>query len=246
MPRAWFEQLVVSTQRPRRSRTGVAVSTLSHAGLLGALIVVPTLGRAQLPAVPDRAPIPTWTDIRPVPVTLAPRPPQRDTRTPTSNNRQAQGAAERRRATALPTGEIQALDPNLPEGPPACLTNCDPAGTDGAPELPFPGGEGDGAGAAASVPVRPGGDVREPRRIQYVAPEYPELARATRVAGIVILECVLDEQGRVQDVRVLRGHALLAPAAVDAVQRWRYTPTYLNGVAVRVVMTVTVNFTLNR
>jgi protein TonB len=48
----------------------------------------------------------------------------------------------------------------------------------------------------------------------------------------------------VESVRVLRSIPLLDQAAVDAVRQWRYTPTLLNGQAVAVVMTVTVNFTL--
>jgi protein TonB len=61
---------------------------------------------------------------------------------------------------------------------------------------------------------------------------------------VVILEAVIDAQGRVESVRVLRSIALLDQAAADAVRQWRFTPTLLNGEPVPIVMTVTVNFAL--
>jgi len=95
--------------------------------------------------------------------------------------------------------------------------------------------------------ARPGFQgIREPKRIAYVAPEYPEIARLSRVEGTVILEAVLDVTGRVQSVRVLKSVALLDDAAIRAVRQWRYTPTELNGVPVQVLMTITVNFQLSR
>jgi protein TonB len=60
----------------------------------------------------------------------------------------------------------------------------------------------------------------------------------------VILEATISPQGRVADVKVLRGIPLLDNAAVNAVREWTYSPTLLNGVPVAVVMTVTVNFHL--
>jgi protein TonB len=63
---------------------------------------------------------------------------------------------------------------------------------------------------------------------------------------VVILEAIIDVNGSVQSVRVLRSQPLLEQAAVDAVRQWEYTPTLLNGVPVPVVMTVTVSFALER
>jgi len=65
-----------------------------------------------------------------------------------------------------------------------------------------------------------------------------------RVAGMVVLEATIDARGKVVDVRVLRSVPLLDQAAIDAVRQWEFTPTRLNGMAVPVVLTVTVNFTL--
>jgi protein TonB len=96
----------------------------------------------------------------------------------------------------------------------------------------------------AAAPYRIGGNLRPPRKIRDVAPAYPEIAQRIHVAGDVVIDCLIDEQGRVREASVLRGHPLLAPAAVAAVERWAYEPSLLNGVPVQVLMTVTVHFQL--
>jgi TonB family protein len=93
-------------------------------------------------------------------------------------------------------------------------------------------------------PVRVGGNIRMPRRLTYVSPAYPEIAKEARVQGVVILECTISAEGNVTDVTVLRGIPLLDEAAIQAVRQWRYAPTLLNGQAVPVIMTMTVNFRL--
>ena len=75
-------------------------------------------------------------------------------------------------------------------------------------------------------------------------PVYPPVAQSARVQGIVILEAVIGPNGNVTEVKVLRSVPLLDEAAITAVKQWQYTPTLLNGVPVPVIMTVTVNFTL--
>ena len=91
---------------------------------------------------------------------------------------------------------------------------------------------------------RPGGDIREPRKIRDATAVYPEMARTARIEGVVILEATIDERGVVTDARVLRSVPLLDAAALTALKQWRYTPTLLNGVPVRVLMTVTFRFSL--
>jgi periplasmic protein TonB len=94
--------------------------------------------------------------------------------------------------------------------------------------------------------VRVGGSILPPQKIRHVAPVYPPLAQAARKEGVVILEAVIGEDGKVRSLRVLRSIDLLDQAAVDAVRQWQFTPTLLNGDPVPVVMTVTVSFVLNR
>jgi protein TonB len=95
-------------------------------------------------------------------------------------------------------------------------------------------------------PIRVGPGIREPQKLFHVVPEYPEIARNARLEGVVILEAVLDTGGRVQSIRVLRSAPLFDAAAIKAVEQWRYRPTELNGVAVPVLMTITVQFSLSR
>jgi protein TonB len=97
----------------------------------------------------------------------------------------------------------------------------------------------------AGTPIRVGGEVREPRKTRHVNPEYPKDAIASRIQGVVILECTISPQGEVVAVKTLRGLPMLDEAAIEAVQQWEYSPTLLNGVAVPVIMTVTVNFKLS-
>ena len=85
---------------------------------------------------------------------------------------------------------------------------------------------------------------RPPEKVVNVQPIYPEIARIMRIEGVVILEAVIDAAGNVTSARVLRGYPMLDPAALNAVQQWKFTPATLNGEAIPVVMTVTVQFKL--
>ena len=80
--------------------------------------------------------------------------------------------------------------------------------------------------------------------IQRVQPEYPVLARQARIEGSVVLRAIISREGNIENLQVLSGHPMLAPAAINAVRQWRYRPYYLNGEAVEVETQVTVNFTL--
>ena len=101
------------------------------------------------------------------------------------------------------------------------------------------GGAPDPAGA-----LRVGGAVGPPKKTKDFPPEYPALAQQARVQGVVSMEVRIDERGAVSDVRTLRSIPLLDQAAIDAVKQWRYEPTLMNGVAMPVIMTVEVNFSL--
>jgi TonB family protein len=91
--------------------------------------------------------------------------------------------------------------------------------------------------------VRVGGDIREPRKIKDVKPVYPAEAQAAGVQGVVIMEVTISPQGDVASARILRSIPMLDQAAANAVAQWKFEPTLLNGAAVPVLMTVTVNFT---
>lgn len=132
------------------------------------------------------------------------------------------------------------------EGPlvtaPGILTTLEQGGgivdTVGTTETPVP------PPAVVTPPSRLHAGIEPPRKIDDVAPNYPPLARQSQVQGIVILEVVIDEHGNVTSTRVLKSVPLLDQAAVEAVRRWKFAPARLNGEAIPIVMTVTVNFTL--
>lgn len=80
--------------------------------------------------------------------------------------------------------------------------------------------------------------------VHQVKPAYPPLARQARIQGAVILQAVISKDGSIQGLKVVSGHPMLTPSAIDAVKQWRYKPYFLNGEPVEVETVVTVNFTL--
>ena len=95
--------------------------------------------------------------------------------------------------------------------------------------------------------VRVGGNIAitPPERVAYVAPELPAGAKNEEPDGVVILELQIDVNGEVTDARVVQSNPALDGAAIDAAMQWRYEPTMVDGAAVPIVMTVTVEFTAN-
>lgn len=87
-------------------------------------------------------------------------------------------------------------------------------------------------------------DINPPKLVKEVPPVYPEIARQSKVEGVVILGVKTDEHGKVKDLIVLRSIPLLDQAAIDAVRQWVYEPMVIDGKAVSVVFTVTVRFHL--
>ncbi len=98
--------------------------------------------------------------------------------------------------------------------------------------------------AATPKRIRVGGQVESAKLIFQPKPEYPPLAKMARIQGTVRLEAVISKDGTIQDLKTVSGHPLLVKSALDAVQRWRYQPTLLNGEPVEVVTEIDVNFTL--
>ena len=91
-------------------------------------------------------------------------------------------------------------------------------------------------------PVRIGGVVQAPALVKRVEPIYPAIAQLAAIDGVVILDAIVDEHGRVQSLKVLRGHPLLAKAATEAVEQWQYEPLRLNGTATPFELTVSLWF----
>jgi periplasmic protein TonB len=138
----------------------------------------------------------------------------------------------------------------------------EPSGVLGSLPPGVQGGSEDGVwnsimtGLSASVPPpRPkvtkvtrivvGGRVEAAKAIFQPKPEYPPLAKMARIQGAVRLEAVISRDGTIQDLKLISGHPLLVKAAEEAVARWRYQPTLLNGEPVEVATEIDVDFILS-
>lgn len=112
------------------------------------------------------------------------------------------------------------------------------------PPPPPPASTDNSASNSGMAPIRVGGTIRTPTKVRDARPVYPPSAQAAGIQGVVIIEATIDVDGRVAGAKVLRSIPELDVAALEAVRQWEFTTTQLNGVAVPVIMTVTVNFSL--
>jgi protein TonB len=231
----------VTDTRPRAGRAAggtLAVSIVAHALILAAVIVVPLLATDRLPVLVDTVGV-----FRPD----APPPPD-PARPPVTRTTSAAKATQQNVAPVEPPDEI------VDEQPRQSSVDCAGCVVDPTADhdiIGVIGSTGDGVPQPPPPPPPPSKPVRlsayeMPRKIHDVAPAYPTIARTANVEGVVIIEAVIAVDGTVRDARVLRSVPLLDHAALDAVKQWRYAPTRLGGVAVPVIVTVTVQFRLQR
>lgn len=222
---------------PRRLFGSVQISIAVHLGVMLLLLIIPLVATDTLPPVPGLG---VQAYIRTVP--LPPPPPS----AVQIANRAA--AAPRERESGAPTSAPDRISAAIP-----------------SPQVPLaesPGVEGrvfGGIGSAVRTdappprppdPPRPPAPVRvadlprPPTKIVDMRPVYPEMARAARLQGTVVIEAVIDTAGRVTNCRVVKSAPLFDQSALDAVSQWRYTPSTYNGRTVAVLITITVHFAL--
>ncbi len=233
MPNNLFGDVVdPSVKMGNKSGYSVVLTMIAEVLLLAIIVVVPLMATGNLPVLSSSISY-TVTAVK-VP---APPPPPRMEKTSTASTPSDPG---------IPPREVP---PDItPESP---YTNPDFDRTDTIPNSIPGGGATDftpppapPAPEVRKEPVRIGGDVKPPQKVRHVNPVYPAIAQSARVQGIVIIEATIGPDGKVQDARVLRSIPLLDAAALDAVRGWEFTPTLLNNQPVPVVMTVTVQFSL--
>lgn len=137
--------------------------------------------------------------------------------------------------------------------PRICLTciAADPQpGGDGPAYNPYAGNndlprglaDGNGPTVRPSGPKRIVSQLDEGQLVNKVEPVYPHIASLAGIQGQVKLHAIIARDGRIQSLNVISGHPLLAHAALDAVEKWRYRPYVLNGERVEVETFITINF----
>ena len=90
------------------------------------------------------------------------------------------------------------------------------------------------------------GNVMQAKLVRQPRPKYPPDAKQARIQGVVKLQAVIAKDGTISKLDILSGEPILAAAALEAVQGWKYEPTLLNGSPVEVVTQIDVNFTLSQ
>ena len=100
-------------------------------------------------------------------------------------------------------------------------------------------------GESGRWPMKIGSGVSPPKKIYAPQPLYTEEARQSRIQGVVILEAVIDEKGKVRDVKVLKGLPEgLSKSAVETAAKWEFEPATLQGEPVPVYFNLTIRFSL--
>ena len=212
----------------------VPLSLAAHVSIVVPILLVSLIAPEFLPLPRDMV---TFVSAAPLPPTPPAPPPPVARKLPVTNSNAApletpDAITPDPGFEPIPTDEIgSGIEPGVP-GAGTIVGDAPPAPLTSAPQ--------------EREAVRVGGHIRMPTKIRDASPVYPVIAQVARVQGTVILEAVIDTDGRVRSLRVLRSVQFLDQAAIDAVSQWHYSPTLLNGTPVPVIATITVTFTLNR
>jgi len=223
------------------------ISFVFQAVLVGILVLIPLLFTEALP----KTQLMTFLVAPPPP----PPPPPPPAAAPVKIVKQVQTDivnGQLRTPTKIPE-KVQMIKED--EAPPPVMSA---AGVVGGVPGGVPGGSMGGVigGIISSTPVavpkvatpqrvRVSQGVTQGLLIRKIQPAYPPLARQARIQGSVLLQAEISKDGTIQNLRLISGHPMLAPAAIEAVKQWRYKPYILNGEPVEVETQITVNFTLS-
>jgi TonB family protein len=94
------------------------------------------------------------------------------------------------------------------------------------------------------APVRMNPNVQDGQLIKRVPPIYPAQAIQNNISGMVVLDVVIAKDGTVKNATVVSGDPILAESAIEAVKQRRYMSTLVNGLAVDVETTVSIDFAI--
>jgi protein TonB len=244
-----FEDSLIESGNRLKTKRGAttALSFGLQAVLVGVLVLIPLIFTEALP----KTQLMTFLVAPPPP----PPPPPPPAAAPVRVVRQVQSDlvnGQLRTPTKIPQKVQMIKEDEAP--PPEMATGGVVGGVPGG----VPGGQMGGVigGIISSTPVAVP-KVATPQRVRVslgvsqgllvkkVQPNYPPLARQARIQGTVLLQAEISKDGTIENLRLISGHPMLAPAAIEAVKQWRYKPYMLNGEPVAVETQVQVNFTLS-
>jgi protein TonB len=227
-----------------RSRRGM--TTLTSFGLqvlaVGALLIVPLLWPAGLPFLRTlTTPVSLGKPLGEAPIT---RTHAGSNATPHSNPADITLRMPTRIPNDIPIANDDGAQDAAPSGP-YIPGAAGPGSRDGVPDAIGIGTRPimPASPAPAAAPIRIS-HISEGDLVHKVLPTYPPLARNVRIQGQVVLQAVISKQGIIENLRLLSGHPMLVPAAIEAVRQWRYRPYVLNNEPVEVETLITVNFSL--
>ena len=226
-------------RRERRlRRRSLVISTLLQALMVLAIVAIPFFGNVERIAMANVMPLPPYHPrglVREHTATTAPTVGERavfcflcPTARPT---RPVAGGGQQTAGESL-TGDMS----GFPDGPEGGCTRCLEIGKTAGPEPPRPV-------TPAVVRLTHIDPAMLMRRIE---PVYPLLAIQTRRNGRVELHAIISADGRIESLEIVSGDVLFYQSAIDAVQRWIYRPTFLNGQAVKVDTYITVVYTMQQ
>jgi len=242
-----FEDSLIESGGKLRTKRGMTttLSFILQACLVGILVLIPLLFTEALP----KGQLMTFL-VAPPP----PPPPPPPAAAPVHVVKQVQTDIQNgqlRTPTKIPQ-KVQMIKED--EAPPEMAAGGVVGGVPGG----VPGGQMGGVigGIISSTPVavpkvatptrvRVSQGVTQGLLIRKVQPNYPPLARQARIQGQVLLAAEISKDGTIENLHLISGHPMLAPAAIEAVKQWKYKPYILNGEPVEVETQITVNFTLS-
>jgi periplasmic protein TonB len=244
-----FEDSLIESGGKLKTKRGAttALSFVLQVGLIGVLVLIPLLFTEALP----KTQLMTFLVAPPPP----PPPPPPPAAAPVKVVKQIQTDiinGQLRTPTKIPE-KVQMIKEE--EAPPPMNTM---AGVVGGVPGGVPGGQMGGVigGIINSTPmavpkiatpqrVRVSQGVTQGLLLRKVQPNYPPLARQARIQGSVLLQAEISKDGSIENLHLISGHPMLAPAAIEAVKQWKYRPYILNGEPVEVDTQITVIFSLS-
>jgi len=259
-----FDRLVVSTPNRRRGRTGSFFACTSLVYLSVAAIAFATSVYFTTPRLGDTSPGVGLTGVIPIVITTHPQQYSdgKNVTAPTPDPRNVQdldsiidnlgntksrvfasGPPARTDVVGDPCGgsDIGPGAPGIPDAASVIGSGKEPLDP---PKPPDPQ-KNEQKPAGPAKPLVVSSKVLQGKAIEKIVPVYPPLAKQIRLTGEVSVEVIISPDGRVESVRIVSGHPLFVNAARDAARGWRFEPTILNGVPVRVTGVITFVFKLN-